>query len=384
MARAFRVDAESTFAPTRLADGSVHSPAYLARTGVQTYRFADGTERREYRPPEEVFAPASLASWKFAAITVGHPTQDVSPMNWRNLAVGHTDGMPAKATVDAVDYLASGCVVRDQAAIDGIGRGDLSALSGGYFVDYDPTPGVAPNGERYDGVQRNIVGNHVALLPPGAGRAGPNVRLYLDANSDRDVGYAIERRRDEIMAMTPEEQAAFDRLRAEKDAEKVRADGLERQIAAAPKEDAIAAQVDRSMRIRSDAREVNPAIVLSIEKDGKQVRLTDRDVMIAAVRHTDEAYAADGETDDYVRARFDLAVTQSRKVTSALARSDHRQTQNVQGVRNVAAARAEDTLAGGRETKADATEDDGDSAVRAKNEWNSKRKNDWRGDKASK
>jgi hypothetical protein len=35
------------------------------------------------------------------------------------------------------------------------------------------TPGVSPQGEKYDGVMRDIVGNHVALVKEG--RAGADV-----------------------------------------------------------------------------------------------------------------------------------------------------------------------------------------------------------------
>jgi len=375
MPRAFRVDADSVLKPTRLADGSIYTPAYIARTGVQTYRFADGSERVEYRPPEEVFAQKSLDGWKFAALTVGHPTQDVSTDNWRNLAVGHMDGAPSKQTAEGVDYVAGGCIIRDRAAIDAVDRGSLSALSGGYFVDYDPTPGVTPQNERYDGVQRNIQPNHVALLPPGAGRAGPNVRLYLDANSDRQVGYAIDRGSDTPMAMTAEEQAAFDRLKAERDALKSRADALEKTAADAPKPDALDARVDMGVRIRTDAVAVNPAIAFVAEKDGKPVRLTDREIMVATVRHSDSTFNADGESDDYVRGRFDFAVAQARK-TSNVSRNDTRSTDNVNGMREVVAQRAADTKQGGAEIKEDA--DDGNSAVRAKARWDEERKKDWR------
>jgi hypothetical protein len=48
-------------------------------------------------------------------------------------------------------------------------------LSSAYRYDLDPTPGVY-QGERYDGVMRNISGSHVAIVPEG--RAGPDVRVY--------------------------------------------------------------------------------------------------------------------------------------------------------------------------------------------------------------
>lgn len=60
----------------------------------------------------------------------------------------------------------------DQEAIDGIEDKSQRALSSGYRYDPDMTPGTW-EGQPYDGVMRNIRGNHVALVKKG--RAGPEV-----------------------------------------------------------------------------------------------------------------------------------------------------------------------------------------------------------------
>jgi hypothetical protein len=57
-------------------------------------------------------------------------------------------------------------------------RGDVKEVSAGYRVEFDATPGIAPTGDRYDGIQRNINGNHIAVVRRG--RAGPDVKLHLD------------------------------------------------------------------------------------------------------------------------------------------------------------------------------------------------------------
>lgn len=69
-------------------------------------------------------------------------------------------------------YLKNGLVVWAQDAIDLITAGKQKELSCGYRYTVDMTPGVH-NDEPYDGVMRNIIGNHVALVE--AGRAGPDV-----------------------------------------------------------------------------------------------------------------------------------------------------------------------------------------------------------------
>ena len=53
-----RIDRGRLKAPVRRADGTMVVEGNLARTGVQTYYNKDGSKRVEYRPEEEVFAPA--------------------------------------------------------------------------------------------------------------------------------------------------------------------------------------------------------------------------------------------------------------------------------------------------------------------------------------
>ena len=70
------------------------------------------------------------------------------------------------------EYLKNSLVVWDAAAIAGINTGEQKELSAAYRYVADMTPGVY-QGVPYDGVMRQIVGNHVALVK--AGRAGADV-----------------------------------------------------------------------------------------------------------------------------------------------------------------------------------------------------------------
>ena len=44
-------------------EGYFYDNPILTRTGIFKYKLEDGSERRELRRPEDVFDPASLASW---------------------------------------------------------------------------------------------------------------------------------------------------------------------------------------------------------------------------------------------------------------------------------------------------------------------------------
>ncbi|HEJ7990241.1 TPA: DUF2213 domain-containing protein [Serratia liquefaciens] len=70
-------------------------------------------------------------------------------------------------------YLTNGLSVWDNSAIAGIETEEQEELSSSYQYVADMTPGITPDGEVYDGIMRDIVGNHVALVETG--RAGSDV-----------------------------------------------------------------------------------------------------------------------------------------------------------------------------------------------------------------
>lgn len=161
----------------RTPTGGIRVPANIGRDGLLRYQRADGSVRIEFRPPEEAFAAASLESVADAVVTVGHPPDAlVTPRTVRQYGVGHVRGPGARDGSHVVAQLA----VLDASAIDRIATRDLVEISSGYTCLFEPTPGTTANGERYDGVQRSIRYNHVALLPAGAGRAGRDVKLRFD------------------------------------------------------------------------------------------------------------------------------------------------------------------------------------------------------------
>jgi hypothetical protein len=90
----------------------------------------------------------------------------------REYRVGVTHG---NASFEA-PYLFNGLSIWDNSAISGIETEEQKELSSSYAYVADMTPGNTPDGEPYDGVMRNIVGNHVALVTDG--RAGSDVYVF--------------------------------------------------------------------------------------------------------------------------------------------------------------------------------------------------------------
>lgn len=181
MSEAFRYDrAEIQPDWEETPEGYLRIKATFARTGLQRYRRQDGSEAVEYRPEEEVSKQDSLLSLANLPVTLEHPPELLTPDTCREYQRGHTG-----SSVEYRTPFAYGVVtITDREAIEAVKRGDAREVSVGYRVKFDSTPGVTPDGQRYDGVQREISGNHVAIVRKG--RAGPEVRLHMDS------AYAID------------------------------------------------------------------------------------------------------------------------------------------------------------------------------------------------
>jgi uncharacterized protein len=155
-------------------EGYLRAWATIARTGVQHYTDADGSIRREYRPEGEVASPESLASFAGKAITLEHPPVLLDSANTKDYQIGFS----GTEVVYDDGFVRAVMTITDEEAIKRIMRGDAKEVSAGYRVNYEATPGVTDSGENYDGIQKEISGNHIAVVRRG--RAGPQVKLHLD------------------------------------------------------------------------------------------------------------------------------------------------------------------------------------------------------------
>lgn len=205
--RVRRIDFASTLAaPVRRADGTMIVEARIARTGVQSYRNADGSVRREYRSPAEVFKTDSLSTFRGVPLTNEHPPTMLTANNARQYAVGAVLDAPRRDG----DYAIASVAVFDAATVAAMEAGK-NQVSCGYDVDLVETPGTAPDGQHFDAVQTNIVGNHLAIV--GSARAGKDAAVRMDAAyEDAELNAAA---RNQIPAR---EFAAGDKLPIENEA----------------------------------------------------------------------------------------------------------------------------------------------------------------------
>lgn len=140
----------------------------IARTGEMIY--GDGESPIKVGPDgkaivtreaKEVFRPETIASFEGKPFTIKHPEDFVNPQNWKVLAKGHLQNVRQGTGANENDLLAD-ILVTDAEAITLV-EGGIREVSCGYEAEYIET-GVGR------GMQTNIIGNHLALVPQG--RAG--------------------------------------------------------------------------------------------------------------------------------------------------------------------------------------------------------------------
>lgn len=121
---------------------------------------------RLYRHPAELAAGAQSFAGKPLLMHHRPVTSDEHP---RELVVG-TVG--TEVSFDGT-YLKAPLALWTQEAVDVVVTEEQKELSPGYRYRADMTPGHTPEGVAFDGVMRDIKGNHVALVAEG--RTGPDV-----------------------------------------------------------------------------------------------------------------------------------------------------------------------------------------------------------------
>lgn len=343
MATVRRYDAGTIGKAQRLANGMIRCPATLTRTGIFEYR-VDGKVRRELRLPEEVFRSDALESFACVPITLGHPNpvsypHGVTAENARELQVGQVGDTIRRdgQNVTAVAMLTHA---------DAIAAADSGkvALSCGYECDCDESPGEW-NGQRYDAIQRNIRGNHVAIVD--VARAGPEARLHLDGEQITTAGEApapertgskmekividgielevskpaaqafakIQARADEAEKRATRAEAETKTARAETDAAKARADAADKARADAADPKRLDALVAARVELTTKAREI---LGTEYKLDG----LDEGAIKLAVIGKLEPDFKADGKSADYVSAYFDSAVKNAKKGETPIVRVD--------------------------------------------------------------
>ena len=140
-----------------------------------------------YRPADEI--EKAVETFNGLPLSLDHWEMDAANMPKEKI-VG---SLGTDAAFDA-PYLTNSLTVTDADAIDKIKSGEFRDLSAGYLCDVVMSDGIF-DGKHYDGVMKNIRGNHVALVREG--RAGHDVRVAdsaMEGGDNMENAWAPDRR----------------------------------------------------------------------------------------------------------------------------------------------------------------------------------------------
>lgn len=179
----------------------------IARTGYQKYYAQELDENAEpnvvvnvYRSPDEVFSPATLASFEGKPVTNEHPSEDVTPENYAKYSKGHVQHVRVGKGDDS-DKIMADLYITDPELMRLIQDGKRDVSAGYYAEDKEDKNGRI--------CQTHIRGNHIAVVDEG--RAGRSVSIRDSKNRKKgDVSMSRKQRVKNIIARyikdaTPEE-----------------------------------------------------------------------------------------------------------------------------------------------------------------------------------
>jgi len=304
-----------SFQAIKTDEGFIKDSPIIGRTGILVYMNADGSTRREYRPPEEAFKADSLASIRGKPITMGHHGLVTSESYSQSkpigtvLSDGKQDGNNIRADVVIYDL-----------------NTDDRELSCGYQTELEETSGVTPTGEHYDAIQRNIIYNHLAIVPQG--RAG-NARLNMDGNQifmevksmskiklDNGIEYDVPAEVEVAMkAMTEkadEQKKEFDALQAKFDSASAEIETLKADAEKAKAE--FEAKFDSAVKTTIELRTI--ASKHGIEKADE---MSNDEIKKAVVAKVHPKLNLDGKSAEYIEVAFDLAKDMESNREDAMA-----------------------------------------------------------------
>lgn len=195
-----------------VADNPISREGVFPYSGGQIGAPDRGKIYQVYRPAEELAAADTLASFRLVPIINDHTMLGAGATPAEGVGVDGVIGENIRVT-DGV-MTANLKIFSDSLAQD-IKKGKKE-LSCGYRCVYDFTPGVW-NGQAYDAVQRQIRGNHLALVDEG--RMGPQVAILDQMTFTVDAKEHMTAMDEELKAMLAAIVARLDKLEAGEEGE---------------------------------------------------------------------------------------------------------------------------------------------------------------------
>lgn len=191
----YRVDRVPIQKIETMPNGALRVLGTIARVGELKYLMPSGDIRIENLTADELFNEKWLDSLANTTLTLGHPSERVTPENWKKYAVGSVGGVPIPNRSDGtLDFVH---IINDAEAIAAVQDGTVQ-LSPGYDVEIHQDGGLF--------YQRNRIANHDAIVQ--VARGGNICSLHLDGVSDCAIQILPQDHRIDLDLNSPREPSA--------------------------------------------------------------------------------------------------------------------------------------------------------------------------------
>jgi len=280
-------------------EGYLSVPANLARAGIYSYKAGDiGMTDRDpdckvkvFRSDSEVFNADSMSSFELKPVTLGHPVEMVNVKNIKKYQVGSAGGQILRDG----EFVTTKLLITDEDAIKAVDAGRCE-VSNGYTAEFDFISGQTEKGECYDALQKNIRGNHIAIVDKA--RGGRGCRLSDEEQQEKNMkkimfdGIEIE--------VTEQAEQAIGKLQTQvSDAKSKTKDA---------KDQAIADKAELQGKLDAEKQKVVDAESKVLDGEALDARIEQRAQLVTDAKSLVKDFDAKGKTDDAVREEVVMTV----------------------------------------------------------------------------
>ncbi len=287
-------------------EGYLSVPANLARTGIYDYLAGDiGMTDREantpvkvYRPSDEVFNGDAMTSFSLKPVTDGHPPEMVNIDNIKR----YQRGFAASEIGRNGEFVTADLLITDAEMIEKINAGKCE-VSNGYTADFEFIRGATEAGEVYDAIQRNIRGNHIAIVDKA--RGGRGCRLSDEQTKGDNMkkimfdGIEIE--------VTDQAEQAIGKLKTEVDDAKAETKTV--KDAATAKEATMQAEIDTLKKSVTDAESK------IVTGEALDAMVNERTKLVSDAARLAKDFVCDGKSNDEIVEGVALAINDGLDLT---------------------------------------------------------------------
>lgn len=334
-------DSQEMRSQTVTDEGFLICDVVLSRTGIQQYKaFEMGIMDRDpydiinvYRPDDEVFNDESMKSFEGKPVTDDHPPEFLTIDNVKTYQLGSVINNIEREDNKTISKI----IITDKDLVSKVRSGKVQ-VSNGYTSDFDPTPGVTEDGEPYDFVQRNIRGNHVAIV--SRGRCGDICKIQDHENGvhmsksrfikikdamvevpegAEDIVEELQEEIKEIKALLEEKTLKLDAEMASRESMQGKMDELEASKKDSDpsekkdnQEEMDEEEIEKKAEERESVKDVAMRIAPNFNCKGKKVA----EIKAAIISAKHNGLTLDGKSSEYINARYDAIAEEVEKTGS--------------------------------------------------------------------